>query len=225
MRKRGFLTQINPLLKIIVCIASVGLAVVLHDIRAISVLAITLLALLFICVRINLRIFASLAIALVVFMTVSTWLRGFHTSFVSTLRLIAILLPTPLLAGTTSPFHLLKAIQAARLPSFIVLSLMLMWRFLPIIQQEAQRIVEANWLRGVNIANQPQQWFSGLLMPLIFRIVAYADDVTVGLETRGYDPQAGRSNSQPLQWQSKDTIFAISAVAIAAVAGYLEWVV
>ncbi len=225
MRKRDFLTQINPLLKIIVCIASVALAIVLHDIKAISVLAITLLVLLFICVRIKLRIFASLAIALVVFVAVSTWLRGFHTSFASTLRLLAILLPAPLLASTTSPFHLLKAIQAARLPSFIVLSLMLMWRFLPIIQQEAQRIIEANWLRGVNIANQPQQWFSGLLIPLIFRIVAYADDVTVGLETRGYDPQAARSNSQPLKWQSKDTIFAISAVAIAAVAGYLEWVV
>ncbi|MBF2009718.1 energy-coupling factor transporter transmembrane component T family protein [Chlorogloeopsis fritschii PCC 9212] len=224
MRKRNFLTQINPLLKIIVCITILFVALLLHDIKAISVLVITLLTLLLVSVRINLKIFAYVAIALLIFMAISTWLRDFHTSVISSLRLIAILLPTPLLASTTSPSDLVRAIQAARLPNFIVLSLMLIWRFLPVIQQEAQRIIEANWLRGVNVARQPRQWFSGLLMPLIFRIVAYADDVTVGLETRGYDPQAPRSNSQPLRWQSKDTIFAVSAAAIMTVVGYLEWV-
>ncbi|MFQ4144141.1 energy-coupling factor transporter transmembrane component T [Chlorogloeopsis sp. ULAP02] len=224
MRKHNFLTQINPLLKIIVCITILIVALLLHDIKAISVLVITLLTLLLVSVRINLKIFAYVAIALLTFMTISTWLRDFHTSVISSLRLIAILLPTPLLASTTSPSDLVRAIQAARLPNFIVLSLMLIWRFLPVIQQEAQRIIEANWLRGVNVARQPRQWFSGLLMPLIFRIVAYADDVTVGLETRGYDPQAPRSNSQPLRWQPKDTIFAVSAAAIVIVMGYLEWV-
>jgi energy-coupling factor transport system permease protein len=224
MRKRNFLTQINPLLKIIVCITILFVALLLHDLKAISVLVITLLTLLLVSVRINLKIFAYVAIALLIFMAISTWLRDFHTSVISSLRLIAILLPTPLLASTTSPSDLVRAIQAARLPNFIVLSLMLIWRFLPVIQQEAQRIIEANWLRGVNVARQPRQWFSGLLMPLIFRIVAYADDVTVGLETRGYDPQAPRSNSQPLRWQPKDTIFAVSAAAIMTIVGYLEWV-
>ncbi|MDM9380102.1 energy-coupling factor transporter transmembrane component T [Chlorogloeopsis sp. ULAP01] len=224
MRKRNFLTQINPLLKIIVCITILFVALLLHDIKAISVLVITLLTLVLVSVRINLKIFAYVAIALLIFMAISTWLRDFHISVISSLRLFAILLPTPLLASTTSPSDLVRAIQAARLPNFIVLSLMLIWRFLPVIQQEAQRIIEANWLRGINVVRQPRQWFSGLLMPLIFRIVAYADDVTVGLETRGYDPQAPRSNSQPLRWQLKDTIFAVSAAAIVIVVGYLEWV-
>jgi energy-coupling factor transporter transmembrane protein EcfT len=110
-----------------------------------------------------------------------------------------------------------------QLPNFIVLSLILTWRFLPLLQQEAQRIIEANWLRGVNLTRQPTQLFSGLFLPLIFRIVAYADEVTVGLETRGYDPTAPRTNSQPLRWHLKDTIFAASATAILVVVGYLEW--
>lgn len=222
--KKCQLNQINPLLKIVFCIAVISFALALHDIRAIGVLVGVLLLLLLICVRIDLKIFGSVAIALIGFIAVSTWLRDLHTSLFSALRLIAILLPTPLLAGTTPPADLVRALQAARLPNFLVLSLMLIWRFLPIIQQEAQRIVEANQLRGVNISRQPTQWFSGLFMPLIFRIVAYADDVTVGLETRGYDPTAVRSNSQPLKWHLKDTIFTISALVLLAVVGWIEWV-
>jgi len=102
---------------------------------------------------------------------------------------------------------------------------MLIWRFLPIIQQETQRILEANQLRGVDLKFQPQQWFSGLFIPLMFRIVAYADDVTVGLETRGYDPQAPRSKSKPLRWQLQDTIFTVTTVVMLAIVGYIEWFV
>lgn len=218
-----FLSQINPLLKIVLCLSIISVALLLHDIWAIAVLVLPLLVLLPISVHINLKILVYVALTLVTFMAISTWLRDFHTSLFSTLRLIAMLLPAPLLAGTTSPSDLVRAFQAIRLPNFIVLSLILTWRFLPLLQQEAQRIIEANWLRGVNLARQPSQWFSGLFLPLIFRIVAYADEVTVGLETRGYDPTAPRSNSQPLRWHLKDTLFATSATAILVVVGYLEW--
>ena len=222
--ERRFLRQINPLLKIILCIILLSVALVLHRIWAIGVLVGVLLVLLLACVRINLKVFGSVAIALLAFMAISTWLRDFDTSVFSTLRLLAIAIPGPLLASTTSPTDLVKALQAARLPNFLVLSLMLIWRFLPIIQQEAQRIIEANQLRGVDLIRQPTQWFSGLFMPLIFRIVSYADEVTVGLETRGYDPAAPRSITQPLTWQFRDTLFTMSAVGILAVMGYLEWV-
>jgi energy-coupling factor transport system permease protein len=219
------LTQINPLLKIVTCITILSVALLLHKIEALIILVVPLLVLLLISVRIKVQVFGYAAIALLLFIIISTWLRDFHTSVISTLRLLCVILPTPLLAGTTSPSDLVRALQASRLPNFIVLSLMLIWRFLPIIQQEAQRIIEANWLRGVEIARQPKQWFSGLFIPLIFRIVAYADDVTVGLETRGYDPQAPRSNSQPLRWRLGDTIFVVSAAVLVAVVGYLEWII
>ncbi len=217
------LRQINPLLKITLSVVLISFALILHRIGAIGLLVGVLLVLLLVSVRLNLKILGTVVIALAIFMTISTWLRDLHTSLLSGLRLLAIAIPTPLLATTTSPTDLVSALQATRLPNFLVLSLMLIWRFLPLIQQEAQRIIEANQLRGVNLTRQPTQWFSGLFMPLIFRIVAYADEVTVGLETRGYDPAAPRSNSQPLTWQVRDTLFAMSAAGILAAVGYLEW--
>jgi energy-coupling factor transport system permease protein len=222
--KPGLLSRINSLLKIGLCFLLIGFALALHRLEAIALLAGILLVLLVLSVRINLKVLGYAAIVLVLFVAFSSWLRDISTALTSALQLIAIVIPAPLLAGTTSPADLVRALQAIKLPRFMVLSLMLIWRFLPLIQQEAQRIIESNWLRGVNLARQPAHWFSGLFMPLIFRIVAYADDVTIGLETRGYDPTAPRSNSQPLKWRRTDSWFAAGAIGILALVGYIEWV-
>ncbi len=221
--ERRFLQRINPLLKMVLCLTCMSLALVLQQIGATILLVGILLVLLLVSARVRLKHVGCAAIALFAFVAVSTWLRDWHTSILSALRLIAILLPGPLLASTTSPTDLVRAFQAIRLPNFLVLSLMLIWRFLPIVQQEAQRILEANQLRGVDLSRQPGQWFPGLFLPLIFRIVTYADEVAVGLETRGYDPAAPRSTSQPLTWQVEDTVFSLGAVAALVAVGYLEW--
>ncbi len=222
-RSPRFLGQINPLLKLAVCLIIAIAALLLHQLMAIALLVTSLLLLTLVSVRISPLVLGYGAITLLSFVAISALLRDTEIALLSTLRLIAIALPAPLLAGTTAPSDLVRALQTVRLPGFLVLSVMLIWRFLPLIQQEAQRIVEANQLRGVTLSRQPQHWFSGLFLPLIFRIVAYADDVTIALETRGYDPAAPRSNSRPLTWQRADTLFGLGAVLLLIAVGYLEW--
>lgn len=91
---------------------------------------------------------------------------------------------------------------------------MLTWRFLPLMQREAFRIIEANQLRGIDLSRQPRYVVSGLFIPLIFRIVSYADEVAIGLETRGYDPDSPRSMSQPLTWSFPDTLLILSCIGL-----------
>ncbi|MDJ0800992.1 MAG: energy-coupling factor transporter transmembrane component T [Calothrix sp. MO_167.B12] len=223
-QRHSFLSQINPLLKIFICIVLISFAFLLQNILSLGVLVGLLLILLFSQVTLKFTTILKVTILLGLFVILSTWLLGdFNKSLFSALRLLAITLPTPLLASTTAPSDLIRALQASRLPGFLVLSLMLIWRFLPIIQQETQRIIEANQLRGINLSRQPRQWFTGLFIPLIFQIVAYADDVTIGLQTRGYDPAVPRSNSQPLIWKMQDLVFAIAVLLIMMGVGYLEW--
>lgn len=217
------LSQINPLLKIIVCLSITIMALLLHQLATIALLVGSLLLLALWSVRLSFKVLSYIAIALLSGIMLSAILRDEHTALLSALRLIAIALPAPLMANTTAPSDLVRALQAVRLPGFLVLSVMLIWRFLPLMQQEVQRIVEANQLRGVNLARQPRQWFPGLFLPLIFRMVAYADEVTIGLETRGYDPTVPRSNSRPLKWQHSDTLFVVSTVVLLSGVGYLEW--
>jgi energy-coupling factor transport system permease protein len=218
-----FLGQLNPLLKLVFCLIVAISALPLHQLSSIGLLVTSLLLLTLLSVRVSLLVLGYSAISLLSFVLLSALLRDTETALLSALRLIAIVLPAPLLAGTTAPSDLVRALQTVRLPGFLVLSVMLIWRFLPLIQKEAQRIVEANQLRGVNLSRQPQHWFSGLFLPLIFRIVAYADEVAISLETRGYNPAAPRSNSRPLTWQRADTFFAVGTALLLIAVGCLEW--
>lgn len=223
--RRCSLDQINPLLKIGLCLLMINFALLLRDLWAIGVLAGTLLGLLLVTTRISIRMLGYGAIAFIVFVAISAGLREIQVAWLGALRLMAILIPAPLLANTTPPADLVRALQVARLPNFLTLSLMLIWRFLPMIQQEARRILEANQLRGVDLSRRLDQWFPGLFVPLIFRIVAYADEVTIGLETRGYDPDAPRSLSRPLTWKAQDTHFTLGCAFLLAVVACLEWLV
>ncbi|ESA38689.1 cobalt abc transporter permease [Leptolyngbya sp. Heron Island J] len=212
----------NPLLKIVLSIVAVSIAFALQNLAAAGLLVGVLLILLTM-VKMSWRIWLGGAIALLLFTALTWLLRDWPSAILNTLRLLAILLPGPIFSLTTSPAELTRALQAVKLPSFLILSLTLVWRFLPVVQQEAQRIIEANQLRGIDLSRRPGQWFPGLFVPLIFRIVSYADEVTVGLETRSYDPSARRSLGQPLRWRRLDTAVAIAATAIVGTVGYLQW--
>ncbi|NEP57031.1 MAG: energy-coupling factor transporter transmembrane protein EcfT [Symploca sp. SIO2G7] len=222
MGGRGWLWRVNPLLKIVLSIVAISLAFALQTLAAAGLLVGVLLIVLAM-VQMPWRLWLGGAIALLLFTALTWLLRDGPAAILNTLRLLAILLPGPIFSLTTSPAELTRALQAVKLPAFLVLSLTLVWRFLPVVQQEAQRIIEANQLRGVDLSRRPDQWFPGLFVPLIFRIVSYADEVTVGLETRSYDPSARRSLGQPLRWRRLDTAAAIAAVTIVGVVGYLQW--
>lgn len=218
-----FLGLINPFLKMGLALVLLGLSLVLKQVAAMLALVGVVLLLLFqLRIRPSLLVYGLLTLTL--FALFSAWILGDEAKAIfSTLRLLAILLPAPVLALTTPPADLIRSLQAARLPSFLTLSLMLIWRFFPLMQQELQRIWEANQLRGIDLRRQPGQWFSGLMVPLVFQMVVYADEVTIGLQTRGYSPTVPRSNSKPHRWRNVDTLFSLLALLWLGLIGYLEW--
>ncbi|MGF1602676.1 MAG: energy-coupling factor transporter transmembrane component T family protein [Thermosynechococcaceae cyanobacterium] len=220
---RNLLSRINPFLKIGLSFGLIGLSLFLKHIAAMVVLVGGVVLMM---TQLKLRpLLLGYGLFMVAVFTGSTALllgNGPEAIF-STLRLLAILLPTPVLALTTPPADLIRSLQTVRLPSFLTLSLMLIWRFFPLMQQELQRIWEANQLRGIDLRWRPRQWFSGLMVPLVFQMVVYADEVTIGLQTRGYSPTEPRSNSKPLRWQWADSLFCGVAIAHISLITYLEW--
>jgi energy-coupling factor transport system permease protein len=218
------LASVNPLLKIGICIVLTTVALVLKSPESLAVLVGVLFLGVVTQLQIPPLIWQRGAIALGMFALLARWLAGdWGAAALSVLRILALILPAPFLAGTTPPMDLIRALEAVRLPQFLTLSVLLVWRFLPVIGQEAKRILEANQLRGVDLSRRPTQWFSGLFVPLIFQMVAYADEVTVGLQTRGYDGVSPRSNSKPLRWRLQDTLFLIGSLGLVLVVGYVEW--
>ncbi|PSN19076.1 energy-coupling factor transporter transmembrane protein EcfT [filamentous cyanobacterium CCP5] len=221
--RSALLTGVNPFLKIGLSFGLIALALALKDLSAMGVLVAGLLLLL---AQLPMRplIWLYCLVSLGIFVVTSAWLLGsWSEAALAGLRLLAIFLPGPVLALSTPPTDLLRSLQKAPLPGFLALSLMPLWRFFPLMLQELERIWEANRLRGIDLRRRPGQWFSGLLVPLVFQMVVYADEVTVGLQTRGYDPDAPRSCSRPVGWRPLDSLFClIIGVWIGSVI-YLEW--
>ncbi|WP_218080205.1 energy-coupling factor transporter transmembrane component T family protein [Anthocerotibacter panamensis] len=220
----AWILRVNPLIKILLTLVVLMLAFVLKTLGGLGVLVGALLVLLVVAVPVPFWSLLGGVVLLVGFTGVSAYFSGsVPYALITGLRVLGILLPAPLLAGTTPPADLVRALQALRLPAVLVLGVVLIWRFLPLIQQEAQRIIEANQLRGIDLKRQPQQWFSGVFTPLIFRMLSYADEVTVGLETRGYDPERPRSAAQPLSLQPLDMFFGLTWALILGSVGWWEW--
>ena len=222
-RYRHGINRVNPFLKIGLSLILLGFALFVEQGLALLLLVGGLLLLLT-QIRVPLWVWIYGLLTLTIFTATSAWLLGnWAEAALSTLRLLAIVLPSPILTLTTPPADLIRALQTVRLPSFLTLGLMLIWRFFPLMQQELQRIWEANQLRGIALGRRPRQWFSGLMVPLVFQMVAYADEVTIGLQTRGYSPTEPRSNSKPMRWRWVDTVFCLVAWVWLGGIGYLEW--
>jgi energy-coupling factor transport system permease protein len=109
------------------------------------------------------------------------------------LRFAIFVLGVPVCAATTAPQELARALARWRLPAPLVVSLLLVWRFFPVMRQELIEIRQANLLRGKSTGPLTQEWYRGLLLPLSFILLEYADRVSLALELRAFDPAAPRT--------------------------------
>lgn len=135
------------------------------------------------------------------------------------LRLAVVLLGVPVCAATTPPQELTRALARWRLPPALVVSLLLVWRFFPLLQEEVRNIREANLLRG---PGSRREWYRGVLVPLAFVLMEYTERISLALELRAFDPAAPRTwyRLPRLGWQ--DGLFAGGALALLSAAALGE---
>lgn len=130
-----------------------------------------------------------------------------------------VLLGVPVCAATTSPQQLARALARWGLPPALVVSLLLVWRFFPVLQEEVREIREANRLRG---SGRRQEWYRGVLVPLAFVVLEYAERLSLALELRAFDPAAPRTWYRLPRLSWLDGLFAGGAVMVLLAAGLSE---
>ena len=148
-----------------------------------------------------------------------------------TARMIFIVLSASLLTLTTSPSKLEKGLESIMSPlktagvpagklSFMVAMTL---RFVPVVCVEADRIAEAQRMRGASfvrgsIPKRIKSIFS-IFFPLLAGCLRRASEVNDVLVSRGFDPEAQRSSLYALSWSRADTaaVFLILWVCVAAV--------
>lgn len=125
------------------------------------------------------------------------------------LRLFIFVGTSAALMLSTDPAHLLRSLRRLPLPAGMLLGLSVMWRSLPVLRREASAISQACRLEGVRLGIfRPNAVFRYLLVPLIFSLTAFADDLALSLVSRGITLDS-RPLSVPFVLTSADVFFAI----------------
>ncbi|HEM3576670.1 TPA: energy-coupling factor transporter transmembrane protein EcfT [Streptococcus suis] len=101
----------------------------------------------------------------------------------------------PLLAGhfllvTTSGYELIHGLRKWRLPETFLLTLGVMFRFLPAIKEDARTISASLQVRGIflrkrDLVCRPVQYLECFLVPLMMSLLRTAQELTVASLTKG----------------------------------------
>jgi energy-coupling factor transport system permease protein len=142
-------------------------------------------------------------------------------------RLLLLVFFAVLLPLTTAPLELADALEALLSPfrrfgfpaheCAMMMSVAL--RFIPLLTEEADRIVRAQVSRGAqldqgNLVRRVVAFFP-VLIPLFIIIFRRAEDLALAMEARGYRGGVGRTRRSPLIWKKSDTgatIFVMLAI-------------
>lgn len=144
------------------------------------------------------------------------------------LRLVLVLMTTNLLTATTKPMDLTGALEWFFYPLSLIkipvhkfaMSISLALRFVPTLEEETQRIMNAQASRGVDYKHgklkDKVKALISLIIPLFMSAFLTSGELADAMEARGYDPNAKRTKFKQNHWSMKDTL------AIIFLGGYLS---
>ncbi len=152
--------------------------------------------------------------------------EAFLQAIFTSSRLLVLMIYAILLPLTTTPLELADGICALMQPfrkflpvNDISMMLGIALRFIPLLMQEADKIMKSQISRGAKLDQgnifQRARAFFPVLIPLFVIIFRRADEVAIAMEVRGYGNAKIRTRRKPLIWKFQDT-FAIIICAILA---------
>lgn len=151
--------------------------------------------------------------------------EGLTEGFVLSMRLIALILLSSLLTFTTTPIaltdgveRLLQPLERFGVPAHEMAMMMtIALRFIPILLEEADRILKAQMARGADFSRgnllQRAKNLVPILVPLFLSAFQRADDLATAMEARCYRGGAGRTRLYVLQMRRTDWLIGMVSAA------------
>ncbi len=133
-------------------------------------------------------------------------------------QLALFILFSSILTLTTSPMELLRALEKfgsplkrVRIPvADLCLAMLLCIRFLPILGQEAERIIEAQTARGIDLKSgtwrNRLEKFHGIFLPLLYNVLARAEELATAMAVRGYGQTLEKQTLKSMRFSKGDRL-------------------
>jgi len=217
--------RLHPFVKMGVGFGFTAYALVMIDPRSLALLlSFFLLTLIVARISWSIKQWASAIVFLGVLTGLNFWASSdpSHAAAYS-LRLAVFITGIPVLAATTAPQEMSRALSRLPLPPGLVVAVVLVWRFFPMMAAEVREMRQAALLRGRQGRSRQNAFFRGFVVPMAFCMVEYSDRVALTLELRGFSPRAARSCYNPPTIGLNDGLYIGLAAITAAMAALLQW--
>ncbi|MEJ2241485.1 MAG: energy-coupling factor transporter transmembrane component T [Candidatus Bathyarchaeota archaeon] len=126
---------------------------------------------------------------------------------------------------TTSPDHLGLALQQSHVPYEFCFAFTTAVRFVPVLADEAQTIMDAQKARGLELERgnflKRVRNYIPILIPLIVNAIRRSLELAEAMESRAWGASEKRTNLYILKLKRPDYILAILSVIILAIAVYI----
>lgn len=158
--------------------------------------------------------------------------QGISMAVSMAVRLVFLILGASVMTLTTTPNKLtdalesfLKPLQAVKVPvTDIAMMMSIALRFIPILIEEADRIMRAQTARGADFESgnifRRIRAMVPILVPLFVSAFRRANDLALAMEARCYHGGEGRTHMKPLKYEKRDkwgyaVVFAYFGIIIA----------
>ena len=149
----------------------------------------------------------------------------FERAAAMTLRFIVLIASFSVFFLTTSPDHLGLALQQSHIPYEFCFAFTTAVRFVPVLADEAQTIMDAQKARGLelesgNIIKRIRNYIP-ILIPLIVNAIRRSLELAEAMESRAWGASDKRTNLYKLNLKRADIILVIISVLMLTLALYL----
>jgi energy-coupling factor transport system permease protein len=143
-----------------------------------------------------------------------------------TLRFVVLVESFSVFFLTTSPDHLGLALEQTRVPYEFVFAFTTAVRFVPVLAEEAQTIMDAQKARGLELERgnflKRIRNYVPILIPLIISAIRRSLELAEAMESRAWGATKKRTNLYVLSMQKGDFALIAFTVAVLAVAVYVR---
>jgi energy-coupling factor transport system permease protein len=146
-----------------------------------------------------------------------------------TLRFIVLIESFSVFFLTTSPDHLGLALEQTHVPYELVFAFTTAVRFVPVIAEEAQTIMDAQKARGLELERgsflKRIRNYIPILIPLIVSAIRRSLELAEAMESRAWGATKNRTNLYALRMHKGDIIMIAVTVGLIAAGLYVYWFV
>jgi len=147
-----------------------------------------------------------------------------ESAFALTLRFLVLVESFSIFFLTTSPDHLGLALEQTRMPYEFVFAFTTAVRFVPVLAEEAQTIMDAQKARGLELEKgnflKRVRNYIPILIPLIVSAIRRSLELAEAMESRAWGAIKKRTNLYRLTMHKGDIVLLVITLGILAIAIY-----